>query len=242
VPPDSGARGDPWRKAPVGELQEQLLPRWFVLLAVASVPVAIVVFVVAFFAGGTQEVPAAERRPPPTERLTHDVGEIALGEAPPDAWQAQCPALEGIRVAGLASDLEALDAGLRAVCEADLDGPDEAAVAALAGRGAVVRFAAFELTGVDSTVERSTEPPIVLLNGRFTATDPTWIAPLIVHDAVLLAGDPAAAETALAAREAEHRVCQRLFADERPSRGCDDAAAVVALPDPLGALRDAGYR
>jgi hypothetical protein len=231
---------DPWRKAPVGELQEQLLPRWFVILALVSVPVAIVVFVVAFFAGGSEEVPAAERRPPPSERLTHDVGDLVLGETPPRPWDEACPLLQGIRIAGLDPDLEALETALRALCEAELLDPEASALQTLAQRGAVIRFAVFELTGVDSTADR--DAPVLHVNGRFTATDPRWIAPLVVHDAVMLSGEPESAETALAARQAEDRTCRALFAGERASRGCDDAAAVVALPDPVGALRDAGYR
>jgi hypothetical protein len=80
----------------------------------------------------------------------------------------------------------------------------------------------------------------VLINNRFAGTDPLWIAPLVVHDAVVLAGDPARAETALRARRAEAAVCAALDV-ERPSRGCADAAALLALDDPLGALRAAGY-
>jgi hypothetical protein len=233
---------DPWRRAPVGELQEQLLPRWFVVLALVSVPVAIVVFVLAFFAGGSEEVPAAERRPAPGERLTHDVGELVLGESPARPWDGACPLLQGIRIAGLDPDLEALDAALRALCEAELLDPEVSALQALAARGSVIRFAVFELTGVDSAADLDGEPPVLYVNGRFTATDPRWIAPLVVHDAVMLSGEPESAETALAARQAEDRTCRALFAGERASRGCDDAAAVVALPDPVGALRDAGYR
>lgn len=233
---------DPWRNAPVGELSEQLLPRWFVITAVISVPVAIVVFVAALVVmGSAEETPLAERRPPPAAGLTHDVGEYAVGDTEPVTWTADgCPLLDGVRIAGHDADLEALSGGLDALCATDLGPATAERVRAFAAAGGVVRFAVFEATGVDSAADLDGER--ILVNGKFAHSTPAWIAPLIVHDVTLLDLGPGEAEAALAARQAEAAVCGYLFADGPRSRACDDAAALVDADDPLADLRAAGYR
>ncbi|MDQ3709712.1 MAG: hypothetical protein M3387_10505, partial [Actinomycetota bacterium] len=116
-------------------------------------------------------------------------------------------------------------------------------LSAFAAAGGVVRFAQFEATGVDSTARLDTDPPVILVNARLTRTDPLWIAPLVAHDTTFFQGpDPGTAEAALAARQVEDLVCDRLLAGRRESRGCTDAEALLAMPDPLAALRAAGYR
>lgn len=235
---------DPWAKAPVGELGDQLLPRWFILLVVALVPVALGVFVVAFFvlAPDPEATPAAARRPPPADGFTHAIGRFEVGPAEPVAYDAPCAELDGVHIAGAEFDRDLLRRALAGVCSTlPADAVD--AVEAFAAAGGVVRFAAFEATGVDSAVELDVEPPRLLVNARFVQAERArWIAPLVVHDAVMWAGQPETAETALAAREAEAAVCRTLLGGEERSRGCDDAEAVVSLDDPLAALRAAGYR
>lgn len=233
---------DPWRNAPVGELSEQLLPRWFVVLAVVSVPVAIAVFVAAFvMMGSADDVPVAERRPPPAAGLTHDVGEFVVGDTAPIAWDAaQCPLLAGVRIAGHGADLAALSGGLEALCAADLDRASTQRVRAFADAGGVVRFAVFEATGVDSAADLDGRR--ILVNGKFAQGTPAWIAPLVVHDVTLVDLGPQRAEAALAARQAEAAVCAQLFGDGLASRACDDAAALVAADDPVADLQAAGYR
>ncbi|HVM14283.1 MAG TPA: hypothetical protein VM287_08125 [Egibacteraceae bacterium] len=237
---------DPWRNAPVGELQEQLLPRWFVILALISVPVAVAAFVAAFTMFGSDEVPVAERRPPPAGGLTHAVGEFAVGTAAPVPYEpvafdaGDCPALDGIRIAGEAADLAALSDGLDALCAVDLDPITADRVRAFAEAGGVVRFAVFEATGVDSTADL--DGGRILINAKFSQTNPAWIAPLVAHDTTMLSLEPGQAEAALAARRAEDTVCAELLGDRLASRACDDAAALLAAPDPLADLRAAGYR
>lgn len=231
---------DPWRNAPVGELQEQLLPRWFVLLAVVMVPLAIVAFLAAFLVFGSDEVPVAERRPPPAAGLTHAVGEFAVGDSDPVAHDPGCPLLDGVRIAGAEADLAVLAQGLDALCDADLAGATAERVAAFTAGGGVVRFAVFEATGVDSTADLDGER--ILLNAKFTQTQPAWIAPLVAHDVTLLDLGPGEAEAALAARAVEDAVCRELFTVVRPSRACDDAAELLAADDPLADLQAAGYR
>jgi len=231
---------DPWRDAPTSELSDQVLPRWFVLTCLAAIPVAIAVGVYAFATFGADEVPVAARRPPPAGDLTHDVGEFAVGDAPPRPLpDPACPRVAGIRVAGTEEDRRRLAEGLSALCRVDQSGVADL-VTGFAQAGGVVRFAQFRETGVDSTA--STVEPLILVNARFSITDPAWIAPLVTHDLATLDGEPGTAATELAAREAELGVCTRLFTDTRPSRACDDARALLDSDDPLAALVEAGYR
>jgi hypothetical protein len=236
-----GLSRDPWRRAPVGELQEQLLPRWFVLLVLALIPVAAAVVVAAFVLGAPDDVPVAARRPPPVGDLAHDVGEHQIGEAGPRPYAEACPLLQGIQVAGAAEDVARLRRALAGLCNTPLTDATQAHLRDFAEAQGVVRFALFEQTGVDSTGWR-TQPPHILVNAKFTQTDPLWVAPLVAHDATLLALDAELAESAVAARRAEAEVCDRLLSGRLASRGCQDAAALLALPDPLAALREAGFR
>lgn len=242
---------DPWRKTPTSELADQVLPRWFVLTALALIPVALAAVVVVFVAFGSDPLPPAERRPPPAGGLTTGVGDFTVGPSVPVPVEGLCPSLDGTQVAGTEADRAVLATGLQALCDIRLDAELALRLRAFAQAGGVVRFAQFEVTGVDSTAQLDASPPRILVNAKFARTDPTWIAPLVAHDVTFLQRDPATAEAALAAREVEAMVCERLFTghagsppapSRRPSRGCNDAAAVLALPDPLTALRDAGFR
>jgi hypothetical protein len=236
----NGSR-DPWANAPTSELGDQVLPRWFVLTAIAAVLAAIAVAVVAFATIGRDDLPAADRRPPPADGFTTAVGDVGVGASEPVPYDAPCAPLEGIRVAGTDADRAQLRRGLAAVCNTPLPNETSAAIAAFSEAGGVLRFATFEATGVDSTASLPGQPPVILINTRFQRTDASWIAPLIAHDATLRALEPGAATAALAAREAEAAVCDSLLGDDNDSRSCADAQALLALDDPLAALRDAGF-
>ena len=240
--PPQPSKDDPWRRAPVSELQDQILPRWFVLLAVIMVPLALIVMIAAFVLTGPSELPVAQRRPPPAGGLSNDVGDYNVGTSEPEELSPVCSRLQGVAIAGSEQDRKVLREGLVTLCRVDLTGDGEAALAAFAQAGGVVRFAQFEATGVDSTALVEETPPVILANNKFASTEPRWIAPAVAHDVVMLAGDPASAETALAARRAEDAVCDAILDEVDPSRGCVDAAQLLALPDPLAALREAGYR
>jgi hypothetical protein len=232
---------DPWRRVPVGELQEQLLPRWFVVSALVLAVAAVAVAAAAFVVVGPGEVPVAARRPPPAQGLTNAVGQFRVGESDPIPYDAACPLLDGVQVAGNEVDRLVLRRGLAGLCNTVVDDVTERALRRFAAAGGVVRFAQFEATGVDSTGDMSARPPRILVNARFALTDPLWIAPLMAHDAILLDAEALTAEAALRARRVEADVCRRLLAGRRESRGCADAAQLLALPDPESALREAGY-
>lgn len=235
----------PYAGARVEELEEPLLPRWFVLLLLAAIPVAIGVAIWAFVVFGTDEVPAAERRPPPSAdgSLTTNVGGFNVGELAPERLSPSCGFLQGIRAAGTGTDRERIATAVEALCEVRLPTAAGPRLGAFADAGGVVRFAQFQATGVDSSMEVSGDPPRILLNARFARddTDPLWIAPLLVHDTTYLELSPGSASAALEAREHEAAVCAELFAESRPSRACEDAAAVLELLDPLRALESAGF-
>jgi len=237
----NGAR-DPWATAPTSELGDQLLPRWFVLAAIAAVVAAVAVAVAAFVLAGRATLPVEARRPPPSATYTTAVGDVQAGASSATPYDAPCPTLDGVRLAGSEGDRAQLRRGLAALCNTPLPGDARADLRAFAEAGGTVRFATFEVTGVDSTATRGDDAPEVLINTRFQRTDASWIAPLVVHDATLRRRDPATAEAALAARRAEAAVCDRLTGADTDSRACADAAAVTALDDPLVALRGAGFR
>jgi hypothetical protein len=230
----------PWSDAPTGELGDQLLPRWFVLTAMALVVGAVGVLAAALLSAQRDTVPVEARRPPPSLMYTTAAGEVQTGVSAPQTYDAPCTLLRGVRVAGTAVDRTRLRQGLAGLCNIPLPDDVVADVRAFAERNGVVRFATFEATGVDSTASREL-PATVFINARFQRTDPLWIAPLIVHDATLRRPGRASAEGALMARRAELLVCDRLLGTTARSRGCADAAAIVALDDPVGALRAVGF-
>ena len=236
-----GAR-DPWATAPTSELGDQVLPRWFVLTAIAAVVAAIAVAVAAFLLPRRATLPVEARRPPPSPTYTTAVGDVQVGGSDATAHDAACPLLDGVRIAGAEGERGQLRRGLAALCNTRLPERVRADVRAFAEAGGTVRFATFEATGVDSTATRGDDPPEILINTRFQRTDASWIAPLIVHDATLRRREPATAAAALAARRAEALTCERLLGADTDSRGCADADAVTALDDPLAALRAAGFR
>lgn len=237
----NGAR-DPWADAPTGELGDQVLPRWFVLTAIAAVVVAAVVVAIALRGPEAAPVAVEARRPPPSADYTTAVGRIAAGDAAPASYDAPCPLVDGLRVAGTPGDQAQLRRGVAALCNVAL--PEDVArdVRSLADDSAVLRFATFEATGVDSTASRDPAEPAILINTRFQRTNPLWITPLIVHDATLRQGRPATADAAVAARRAEASVCDLLLSADDQSRACTDARAILTLDDPIAALQGAGFR
>lgn len=236
----SNGSHSPWGDAPTSELGDQVLPRWFVLSAITSVAVAVLVLSAALVLPHRDTVPVEARRPPPSAMYTTAVGEVETGTSAPRPYDAPCALLQGVRIAGTPADRAVLRRGLAGLCNITVSADATAAVRAFAVQDGIVRFATFEATGVDSTASREA-PATIFINARFQRTDPLWIAPLIVHDATLLLPGHASAEGALMAREAELLVCDRLLGTRPRSRGCADAAAIVGLDDPLGSLRAAGF-
>ena len=217
---------------PVDELDEPILPRWFVLTMLASIPLALVVFVLAFFGFGRTEVPVAERRPPPANDLSADVGVLAAGERDPVPHEPECPAVDGLGVAGASDDRGLLAATLDVLCAVPEVTDD---VAALADQEVAVRYASFQRAGVDVASDAST----VYLDARHVDVEPALAAPLIAYESALRMAPSIDAEAVVSARAAELAACDRLLAER--TRPCEDAAALLDLVDPVAALRDAGF-
>lgn len=234
---------DPWKRAPVGELQEQLLPRWFVLVGLAMVPLALAVLVWGFLANRPEDVPLGARRPPPAEGYTNAVGDVILGDTEATPAAGTCEQLDGVRIAGEEVDRSALGNALAQLCRLDEGTALGRRLARFADDGGTIRFAVFERTGVDSTARRqgADGAPLVLVNVKYARSPGSWIAPLIAHDVTLLDQVPGTVAGALEARRAEDRVCRTLFRVGPPPRACEDAAALLGLPDPAAELRAAGY-
>lgn len=236
----------PYGGARVEELEEPLLPRWFVLLALAAIPVALGVAVWAFVVFGPEEVPIAERRPPPPQvgQLTTDVGQYNIGttRAEPLAL-ADCPLFQGIQAGGSEADRGRIDLALSALCQGRMSEAVANRMRQFAQMQGVIRFAQFQATGVDSTLDLGEDPPMILLNARFARedTEPLWVAPLVAHDVTYLDQPPGLATSELVARQAEARACEVVLADLRPSRACEDAEALLDFIDPERALLDAGF-
>lgn len=241
-----GVDRDPWRRARSEELAEQLWPRWFAILVVALIPIAIVVFVLAFTLFTPEEVAPAEQRPAPAGAFAHDVGATQTTTEADAGYEVEtveaCPALDGIQVAGTPAQRADLRRSVAATCNALPGGDADDALAALAGADAILRYAEFQRTGVDSTLWLDGSVPEVLVNARFSVSDEILVAPLIVHDAVVFAGGVGEAEVALAARRAEAQTCARVLGAREPSAGCSAAAALIDDPGALDALRAVGYR
>lgn len=201
------------------------------------VVVGAVALVAAFLVFRPKDQAVATLRPPPADGYTHDIGGAPAVEGPVTELDAACPRLDGVRLGGTAADVELLARGLAPLCDVSDHADLVEAFAAAAG---TVRFAEFPATTVDSVT--SLAEPLILVNARFSVTEPSWIAPLVIHDLVTLAGEPGAAATALAAREAEFDACVALFSQSYASPSCADAATLVALDDPVSALQEVGYR
>ncbi|MFP4635944.1 MAG: hypothetical protein ACLFRD_08785, partial [Nitriliruptoraceae bacterium] len=228
---------------------ETVLPRWFVVLMLILVPVAIGVTIWGFLAIDREPLSAAERRPAGDGRVTIERGEAQLAETRevepgPDCGQA-------IRLVGDEGSRSAAGRALASACEliesGDFPEAREGLVEWIAADGQL-RMATFELSGVESSARVEDERVVVELNAKFQFQDAALAGPALVHQLVLIAdeawpGEPVGVTTELDGAEAERRACERLevTGDERP-RGCRDVDELLALDDPAGALLEVGFR
>lgn len=240
-----GGVGDGLPSLPTGE---PVLARWFAIAMLILVPVGIGMSIWAFLSTDREVLTAAERRPVGTAEVTHERGQAALNEILSADPGPSCAS--EIDVVG---DQGAIDAGKRALgaaCQLISRGVvDDVAAEGLAvwvRNEGVLRFAVFEVTGLDSSARIEDGRPVIELNAKFQFEDATRAAPAILHELVHLAGEwpgqPVGDADELRAVEVQAQACDNLvFADE-PPRGCLDAEELLADPDPLSQLGDAGYR
>jgi hypothetical protein len=250
--------GRPRRLTPaeVAALKARPWPRlpWWLWLAVVVTSVAMVVVGLGLFARAPEPLPVGARRSPPSQHHSHGVGQAQVPSLAPEhrdrlvRRQAACARLDGVTLAGSATEVDLLDAAAVKLCALRSTAPIQRARGALQEAGAVVQLAEFELGINESTTVFGQGRPTVLVNGKFQlgGSGAERIAVLLVHEGshVADAGPPTAGRE-LAARKAELEACRRLFAGEvQPNRGCADATALLAGGDAAGLarLREAGYR
>lgn len=226
---------------------EPVLARWFVLVMLALAPVAIAVTVWALSFAGRDVVPPAERRPAGGVEVTVERGAAELGADRSGEPGPGCAAR--IVLVGDEGARAALRRALGATCQL-LDGAElDAARRGLerfAGASGSVRFATFELAGVESSARREDGGVVIELNARFAFEDATRAAPELVHQLALLAQDdwpgaPITVATALAAAREQLVACSRLSLPQGEPRGCTDARAILESGDAGSALAAAGY-
>jgi hypothetical protein len=225
---------------------EPLLARWFAVLLVVLVPVGVAVTIWAFTSIDRTPITPAERRPPGTAEVTHERGQAALNETTETADGPGCAA--DIEVFGDEGARAAANRTLGSVCTLLSRGGFEDAALGLdrwAQQDGRLRFAVFEVTGLDSSARVEDGRVVIELNAKFQFEDATLAAPFVIHELVHLAhgwpAEPVDVDGELAALEAQARACDTLVIRDDPPRGCNDAAEVLRATDPDELLRDAGY-
>lgn len=211
--------------------------------------------VVAIFATGwllirptdLASIPVQDRRPAPAGGFSHDPVRVVPVPPPrvvPGA-EPPCEAFVGTRWVMSGDGLTRLFQALEQACSLVGPGIDDETRQAIAGLGrATIRFAQFERTGIESTVDL--EDGVIWLNLRFAdrAIKPIEMLPLLLHEGYHLAGSPEGpdAEAELAARRVELQACREFIPRADWKRWCNDADALLGADDPGGLLRSAGYR
>ena len=238
--PGPGGVGDGLPALPDGE---PVLHRWFVLAMAALVLLGLVVIVWALTAVRGTDIPPAARRPPGDSTVTHARGDAALGEDTSTDPGPQCAA--GIDVIGDASARAIAHSALGATCQLlqlENFALAEEGLARWADENGVLRFAVFELTGVEDSARVEGGQLVIELNAKFQFEDGARAAPAIVHELAHLAQDwPVSAADELRAAELTALACSELVLGDEPPRVCRDARALLDEDDPLGALEDAGF-
>ncbi|MTV24851.1 hypothetical protein FTX61_05385 [Nitriliruptoraceae bacterium ZYF776] len=231
---------------------EPVLARWFTVLMLALAPVAIGVTVWAFLSIPDGEIiGAAERRPAGDAEVTVTRGEAQLNPVDEVASGPGCA--RTLRVVGDEGARAAGDRALEATCELFTGGRFEEALAGLRDwqdSTGDLRFATFQMSGVESSGRVEDGRLVIELNARFQFEDAATAAPAILGQLVLFGADdwPGAtptAQRALLAAEVEDAACGVLFDDitaEGVPRGCRDVAELLADDDPIEELVAAGYR
>lgn len=197
-----------------------------------------------------QSIAVEDRRPPPRATLSHDTGRLVPGPAPSPSAQAslppRCDAVSSTRVVGFGGAVGRLDRVFMRLCSIAGRGAGALIPEAMKGlAGTTVRFAVFERTGVESTVDFATRT--IWLNAKLSNNRLQYLSavPVIVHEAFHLAhaDAPVDARQELLARRAEWDACRLLIRPRDLPRWCKDARTLAELPDATAIARlvAAGY-
>lgn len=226
---------------------EPVLHRWFVLLMAVLVPLTVIVTVVAFLLIGRDTVGAAERRPAGDGQVTVFRGDAQLAETLGVDVGPDC--MQGVRVIGDDGSRAAARAAAQATCRL-LDEPQFArardGLSVWSRSGGQLRYATFELSGVESSARIENDRIVIELNAKFQFMAGVHAAPAMIHQLVLLTdmawpGDTIGARVAAEAAKAEAAACDRLTF-ENPPRGCRDVTELLADDNLVDSLVAAGYR
>ncbi|GGI05577.1 hypothetical protein [Egicoccus halophilus] len=226
---------------------EPVLHRWFVIAMLLLVPIAIGVTIwAASTTFGREELSAAERRPPGGAEVTVERGDAQL--SPTDEVEQGPACFQGGQIIGDAGSRAAARVAMQGACALLAGGGYEPALDGLrawARSDGRVRIAVFELSGVESSARLEGDRLVIELNAIFQFEDATAAAPALIHQLVLLGtpgfpGEPIPAARELEAARLQQQACGELPEELRP-RGCDDVDELLAAPDPLAELVEAGW-
>jgi hypothetical protein len=244
-PPLPPLRDDGLPTLPTGE---PVLARWFVIVMLLLVPVALGVTYVAWQATDRQPLGTVERRLVGGPTITLDRGDAQFPEASETQPGPDCA--EAATLVGDDSARAAARRALGATCQLvrDLDLPASAVgLEVWLATDALMRVGVFERSGVDASARLEDGRIVLELNARFLFEDATRAAPALIHQFVLIGqpdwpGATITADAEIAAAREQLVACARLVLPAGPPRACLDAQELLDLDDPRAALVAAGFR
>lgn len=226
---------------------EPVLHRWFVLFMLVLVPVTMTVVVVALMLIGRDTVDAAERRPAGDAQVTVARGDAQLAQTLGVDVGPSC--MQAIRLIGDDGSRASARAAASATCRL-LEDPTFATarqgLSVWSRSNGQLRYATFELSGVESSARVEDGRIVIELNAKFQFVAGVHAAPALLHQLTLIndpawPGDTVGVLSAQAGAVAEQAACNRLVLDT-PPRGCRDVDELLNGPDVFEALVAAGYR
>ena len=244
-PPLEPLRGDGLPTLATGE---PVLARWFVIVMLLLVPVAVAVSVLAWQAASRQPPDAIERRSVGTAEVTTDRGDALFPQTEASEPGPSCA--EGVLLTGDRSAVSAARRALSATCQLIASGTLPLAAAGLEvwlESDASTRVGTFERSGVDASARASDGGIVLELNARYLFEDATRAAPVVVHQLALIGqpdwpGAPVSAQAEAAALTEQLQACARLSLPDGVPRPCRDARELLAIDDLVGALIAVGFR
>jgi hypothetical protein len=227
---------------------EPVLARWFVIVMLLLVPVAVGVSVIAWQAASREPPPAIERRSVGTAEITSARGDALFPET--EASEPGPACAEDALLTGDRSAVSAARRALSATCQLIAGGDFPLASAGLTTwleAGAITRVGTFERSGVDASARDEDGRITLEINARYLFEDATRAAPVVVHQLGLIGqpdwpGTPVSAQAEAAALAEQLRACSRLSLPDGVPRPCRDAQELLAIDDLVGALIEVGFR